>query len=203
MPHDAIDSKMRIICNVDATEKLLVQGCWAGFRTKSGAWSCQHLLSRTLLADKNSAVPKMELQALTNGSNMCMMVRKILADWVSEYIVCGDSVISLCWVSAERKSLSMFHRNRVIQIRRSSDLDCLFHVVTEENLADLGTRPERVKLTDIGPDSQWELGKPWMREDISSAIENGVLKSIKELRVTAEKETEDYKNGFLFRNGDY
>ena len=109
-----------------------------------------------------------------------MMVRKILADWVSEYIICGDSVISLCWVSAERKSLSMFHRNRVVQIRRSSDLDCLFHVVTEENLADLGTRPERVKLTDIGPDSQWELGKPWMREDISSAIENGLLKPIKD-----------------------
>ena len=65
-------------------------------------------------------------------------------------------MIALCWVSAEKKTLSMFHRNSVIQIRRGSSLDHLYHVVTEENLADVGTRPEKVKLTDVGPDSEWE-----------------------------------------------
>ena len=111
MPEDAADSKLRLICKVDASDKLIVQGCWAGFRRRNGEWSCQHILSRTLLADRNSTIPKMELQSLTNGSNMCWLIRKILVDWVHDYILCGDSVISLCWVSSEKKSLSIFHRN--------------------------------------------------------------------------------------------
>ena len=94
----------------------------------------------------------------------------MLEDWVADYIICGDSIIALCWVSSEKKSLSMHHRNRVIQIRRGSNLDCLYHVTTEENIADLGTRPEKVKLTDIGPDSEWELGKKWMQKDIKGAV---------------------------------
>ena len=126
----------------------------------------------------------MELQSLTNGSNLCWLVRKTLSDWVHQYVICGDSVISLCWVSAEKKSLSMYHRNRVIQIRSSSELNSLYHVKTEENLADLGTRPERVKISDVGPESEWEQGKSWMRREISSAVEVGILKPISDLRVT-------------------
>ena len=143
MPMDAVDSKLRLIVLADFAKKLHVIGTWGGFKKKSGGWSCRHILSRNLLADKNQTIPKGELQSLTNASNMCWILRKILSEWVDSYIVCGDSVISLCWVSAENKSLSMFHRNRVIQIRRGSDMSCLYHVVTEENLADLGTRPEK------------------------------------------------------------
>ena len=103
MPEDALDSRMRLIEKVAAANKMMVQGCWGGFRKKSGGWSCQQLLSRTLLSGKNSTIPKLELQSLTNGSNMCWLVRKMLADWVEDYIICGDSVIALCWVSSEKK----------------------------------------------------------------------------------------------------
>ena len=202
MPEDAVDSKLRLICMADASDKLIVQGCWAGFKRQSGAWSCQHILSRTLLADKNSTIPKMELQSLANGSNMCWIVRKILADWVHDYILCGDSVISLCWVSSEKKSLSIFHRNRVMQIRRSSELGHLYHVKTEENLADLGTRPDRVKLADVGPDSEWEQGKEWMHWDVAEAIRNGVIKPISELRLTEEKDADDFRKGFMYGGED-
>ena len=202
MPEDAVDSKLRLICMADASDKLIVQGCWAGFKRQSGAWSCQHILSRTLLADKNSTIPKMELQSLANGSNMCWIVRKVLADWVHDYILCGDSVISLCWVSSEKKSLSIFHRNRVIQIRRSSELGHLYHVKTEENLADLGTRPDRVKLADVGPDSEWEQGKEWMHWDVAESIRNGVIKPISELRLTEEKDADDFRKGFMYGGED-
>ena len=183
MPEDAVDDRMRLIQMVDATLQVVNQGCWAGFRKKTGGWSCQHILSRSLIAPKNSTIPKLELQSLTNGSNMCWLVRKMLKDWVEDYIICGDSIIALCWVSSEKKSLSMYHRNRVIQIRRGSTLDCLYHVTTEENIADLGTRPEKVKLTDIGPDSEWELGKKWMQKDINIAVNEGILRPIADLRI--------------------
>ena len=60
MPEDALDCSMRLIVNVDASNKMIVQGCWAGFKKKSGNWSCQQILSRTLLAGKNSTIPKLE-----------------------------------------------------------------------------------------------------------------------------------------------
>ena len=198
MPPDAKDNKMRLIVNVDASNKMLVQGCWAGFKKKDGSWSCQHILSRILLAGKNSTIPKSELQALTNGSNMCWLVRKMLADWVDHYIICGDSVIALCWVSSEKKSLSMFHRNRVIQIRRSTELDHIYHVKTEQNLADLATRPEKVRLSDVGPDSEWECGKLWMKGDVLDAVQEGILKPISNLRISAENEKEEFKEGLVF-----
>ena len=177
---------------------MMVQGCWGGFQKKSGGWSCQQLLSRTLLSGKNSTIPKLELQALTNGSNMCWLLRKLLVDWVDEYIICSDSVIALCWVSAEKKSLSMYHRNRVIQIRRSSELENIFHVKTDENLADLGTRPEKVKVSDVGPESEWECGKSWMHGDVSDAVDQGILKPVSKLRLNAEKDADDYREGLVF-----
>ena len=200
MPEDAVDSKMRLILCCDFAQKMQVVGCWGGFRRKSGEWSCQHLLSRNLLAEKNQTIPKGELQSLTNASNMAWLLRKLLSEWVNDYIICGDSVIALCWVSTEKKSLSMFHRNRVIQIRRGSELDHIYHVKTEENVADLGTRPERVKITDVGPDSVWECGKPWMHWEVSKAVEKGILKPISEVRSLEEKESDDYKEGLIFGN---
>ena len=197
MPSDAVDEKMRIIVLGDFAKKLLVVGSWGGFKRKSGSWSCSHILSRYLLSDRNQTIPKGELQSLTNASNMAWLLRKLLSEWVDSYIICGDSVIALCWVSAEKKSLSIFHRNRVIQIRRGSELSSLYHVATDQNLADLGTRPDKVKLSDIGPNSEWENGRSWMHMDVSQAVEEGVLKPISELRGVDEKDAEDYKDGLV------
>ena len=84
MPDDAVDSKMRLIVKGDFVLKKLVVGGWGGFRKQSGGWSCQHILSRTLLAEKNTTIPKGELQSLTNASNMCWLLRKLLTDWVED-----------------------------------------------------------------------------------------------------------------------
>ena len=84
MPDDAVDSKMRLIVKGDFALKMLVVGGWGGFRKQSGGWSCQHILSRTLLAEKNTTIPKGELQSLTNASNMCWLLRKLLTDWVED-----------------------------------------------------------------------------------------------------------------------
>ena len=136
----------------------------------SGQFSCSHLIGRALLADEDSTIPKNELDALTMGSNLGWIVRQALEDWISSYILIGDSMISLCWVSSEKKRLSLFHRNRCNQIRRGSDLECIFHVVSEYNPSDLGTRPGAVQACDVGPNSKWEKGLPWMNREIDEAV---------------------------------
>ena len=91
----------------------------------------------------------------------------------------------------------MFHRNRVIQIRRGTNMDELYHVKTDENPSDIGTRPEKVAIDDVGPDSVWENGEPWMRGDITTAVDNGTLKPASQLRLGKESQ-EEYSKGLLF-----
>jgi hypothetical protein len=112
-------------------------------------------------------------------------------------IVCADSTIALSWVTSEKKSLAMYHKNRVIQIRRTTEIDELYHVRTEVNCADIGTRPEKVGVCDVGPGSVWEEGHDWMKLELQEAIDQGFIKPAKDLRMNKEEE-EDYNRGLVF-----
>ena len=131
------------------------------------------------------------------GSNLGWIVRQALEDWISSYILIGDSMISLCWVSSEKKRLSLFHRNRCNQIRRGTELEHIFHVSSEYNPSDLGTRPGTVQDCDVGPNSKWEKGLPWMNREIDDAISNGILTPIADLRLNKEEE-EAFNKGLVF-----
>ena len=76
-------------------------------------------------------------------------------------------------------------------------MDKIFHVITECNPADLGTRPAAVQDSDVGPNSKWEVGLPWMRKGIDDAIAEGILKPATSLRLTEEEE-KDFKKGVVF-----
>ena len=198
MPEGAVSSKMNLIIAVDAADQCVkMAGAWGRFRLKSGLFSCQLVLGRSLLAEKDSTIPKMELDALTIGSNMGWVLKQTMGDWVESSILIGDSSIAMCWVTFTEKRLSLFHRNRCVQIRRGTDLNDLYHCATNFNPSDLGTRPQTVQLSDVGPNSPWEKGLPWMREEIDDAVEKGILVPAKNLRLD-DKEEDAYKKGFIY-----
>ena len=196
MPLDAVNCKMGLITAGDTAEKSKITGAWARFKLKDGSYSCQNLLGRSLMA--NSTTPKDELDALTMTTNLNWILRQMLVNWVDEEndISISDSTIALCWVSSEKKRLSLFHRNRTVQIRRAVDLKKLYHVVTDSNPADVGTRPSLVTEEDVGPESVWEIGYPWMTGTIDDAVRNGILTPISKLRVKEEQE-EDFNKGVI------
>ena len=171
MPVDAVEEKLRTITLVDAAEELIMIGLWVGFLRRNGTWSNQHLIGRCLLADENSTIPKNELQGLTGGANLHCIVKWALGDWVSSFIVAGDSVIAICWATTKNKPMAIFHRNRALQIRSSLNLDDLYHVRTDCNPSDIGTRANKVTLKDIGPYSRWEQGDPWMCLPLETVME--------------------------------
>lgn len=197
MPETAVSTKMRLITGVDAALLALIMGCWGCFKLRDGSWSCQFIIGRGLLAPPNGTIPKNELESLCGGSNLSWVVRKALGDWVDSQMVVGDSIIALCWTTSENKRLSMFHRNRVIQIRRGTSLEELYHVKTSENPSDIGTRPSKVTIQDVGPDSMWENGTDWMHGDISDAVQDGILIPAQELRLNKENE-EEFSRGLIF-----
>ena len=120
---------------------------------------------------------------------------------MDQHILFGDSVIALCWVTSEKLRLSLFHRNRVLQVRRGTELENLYHIKTDKNPADCGTRPDKVKISDVGPDSRWETGDSWMKLDISDAVAAGILKPALELRVSQDIEN-DFNEGLVFGDKD-
>ena len=69
MPINAASSKMHLLIAVDAADEVIDVGAWVRFRLKQGGFSCQHLISRALLAGDES-IPKKELNALMMGSNL-------------------------------------------------------------------------------------------------------------------------------------
>ena len=197
MPETAINTDMRLITVVDAALQALVMGCWGCFELADGGWSSQLVLGRGLLAPTNSTIPKNELESLCGGSNLAWVVKKALGDWVKSSILVGDSIIALCWTNSENKRLSMFHKNRVIQIRRGTNLNELYHVKTSENPSDVGTRPGKVTLDDVGPDSLWENGTVWMHGHVQQAVDDGILVPAHQLRLNRESE-EEFSKGLIF-----
>ena len=200
MPAEAVDTKLRVLTGVDAAKPALIMGCWGGFKMKDGSWSNQLMLGRCLLA-KNESIPKSELDALCGGSNMAWVVRLALQEWVDSEYLFSDSMIALCWLTSEKLRLELFHRNRVLQIRRGTELKNVFHVRTDANPADCGTRPEKVQLSDVGPDSRWECGDMWMRMEIAEAVRQGFIKPVADIRITRDIE-DDFKEGLMFSDKD-
>ena len=196
VPTDAVDGKLHLLCCVDAADKLKIVGVWARFRRRDGSFSCQLLIGRSLLS-RGGTIPKEELEALMIGSNLLWICRRALDDWLDDYSLLGDSVIALCWVSSEKKRLSLFHRNRCNQVRMNTSLDKIFHIRTEYNPSDLGTRPSKVQETDVGPDSVWEKGLDWMRSDMNDVLETGIVTPAANLRLKDEEEDE-FEKGFIF-----
>ena len=86
-------------------------------------------------------------------------------------ILAGDSEVALKWTTYDSRKLGMWVRNRIIQIRRGTELSDLYHVRTEHNVADIGTRADKVTIEDIGPDSRYENGDEWMKLDIEDAVD--------------------------------
>ena len=76
-------------------------------------------------------------------------------------------------------------------------MENLFHCISEQNPADLGTRPDLVRDSDVGPMSKWEKGLPWMTGEIDDAVARGILTPAANLRINKEDE-EEYNQGFVF-----
>ena len=132
---------------------------------------------------------------------MSWVICQALSDWIKDYYLFGDSMISICWLTSEKLRLELFHRNRVLQIRRGTKLENVYYVKTNFNPADCGTRPDQVRLTDMGPNSKWECGAQWMNLEITEAVKKGFIKPASELRMTKELENE-FKEGLVFGDRD-
>ena len=197
MPVDAINIKMRLWILVDASKHLIVIWAGVGFKRANGQWSIAFLVARCLLVPRGMSIPRAEMESLVGGSNMMWMLRQILAKWVDSFILAGDARIPLFWILSDKHRLSLWHRTRSAQIRRGTPNEHIYHVISAANVADIPTRPNKCSISDVGPGSEWEEGKPWMQKDISTLVREGTLTPISALTNIEEDDKAEYMEGMV------
>ena len=73
-----------------------------------------------------------------------------------------------------------------MNITRKIDLKKLFHVKGKENCSDVRTRTDKVLSDDIKPNSDWLMGKPWMKLSLEEATTHKFIRPIVDLKLTHE-----------------
>ena len=196
MPSNAVSKVMRLIGLSDAAKPIIMVGIWGGFELPDGNFSCRLIIGRSILFS-NTTIPKLELDGTCSVANLGWMVRTALKGWELSYVQGADSTIALSWITSEQLRLSEFHRNRVVQVRRAVEIENIFHVRTELNVADCGTRPDKVKLEDVMVGSRWHSGEEWMTWPLDKATQQGCITPALDLRIS-DSEKEEFKEGIIF-----
>ena len=161
VPEDALNLDIETIDVADASSSLMCCAIYARFELKSGGYSCQLVFARSKLVPDDTSMPRAELSAAVMNASMGHVAKISFGKFHKGHIKLTDSQVALHWINTTKSELLLWVRNRVIEINRLAPMDCWRYVRSKDNIADLGTR-KGARIEDIGPDSEWCKGKPWM-----------------------------------------
>ena len=159
--HPQGSGKVQLLVCADASQYLACAAVYVRQQIEGNQYSCKLLTAKNKLASKKS-IPKAEMFACTMAASLGHTVRAAWGDFVETMIFVTDSTVSLHWIHSDHRPLQTFVRNCSIEIARLTSLDDWFHVRSEMNPADLGTRPH--EAPNMGPDSVWMTGYSWMMQ---------------------------------------
>ena len=191
VPEDAVNLEIETLDLADASEKLVCSAIYARFLRKDGTYSCQLIFARTKII-QDTSIPRGELIAMVLNASTGHVVRTSLKDFLKSSVHVTDSQVALMWINSTKTVLKPFVRHRVGEAKRLTVLEKWYYTESENNIADLGTR-RGVKVEQVGPDSEWINGKPWMRE----CVDAFPLKSAQDLILTAKEKADMNKEKLL------
>ena len=186
IPQNAVSNDVEIIGTGDASEALACAACYIRYKCSDGSYSCQLMLAKTKIVPEDKTLPQAELLAATLNCQVTEIVKRALKRLsVTRVIYVLDSEIALHWIASKTKRLKPWVRNRVIEISRFSNVADWFHVESELNPADAGTR-KGAKIDDIRQGSKWIGGDPWMHLPLED-LKGSVLKDVNDVKLKAEQ----------------
>ena len=186
VPENAENLNVELLSAGDASAKMTCAGCYVRFKLKDGSYSCQLVLGKTKIVPDGMTLPRAELMASVLNVHITEVVRRSLQEMVADKVFVTDSEIALHWMNSETKQLKPWVRNRVIEANRFSMPENRFHIKSDMNTADIGTR-KGVTLTDISPGSEWVSGKPWMKLPVTEMRQQKVLSTVEDIKYRKEQ----------------
>lgn len=197
VPLDAANLDVELIVSADASQYIAVAAVHGRIQRRNGDYSCTLMSAKSRLVSELT-IPKAELRAAVLAVHLAQTVKYNLLEQYKDAIYVTDSSIVLFWINTDSRPLNVTVRNAVVEIRRFSSQQHWFHIDTNDNIADLGTRNAEVE--EIDENTAWQLGKPWMKVTrdlmpIRSLEETKV--SQEEKRVAAQEIRNDNISGIM------
>lgn len=180
IPVNAANLNINLIVTSDASKSIAVATVHARVLLTDGSYSCQLFTARSKLV-KTSTIPKAELRGAVMAASLGHVVKYNLGPQYEGAIYCSDSTIALYWIVQDQRALETYVRNCVIEVRRFTDPSQWYHVASEDNIADLGTRTAEV--SEIGLNTDWQTGRGWMKDK----FEDMPIRTIQELTLSNEE----------------
>jgi hypothetical protein len=180
IPLDAVNTEIQLLVLTDASQNLGIVAIFGRVLRQNGLYSCQLILGRSKLLT-GLTIPKAELKAAVAGAVTASVVKRNLGDKFSGATYCTDSTVALYWISNDDRPLQVGVRNAVCEIRRFSDPHDWYHITTDLNVADLGTRAAEV--SEIMPGTAWQSGQDWMH----LPRDQQPLRTVSEITLTSEE----------------
>ena len=166
VPTDAITLDVQTLDFGDASSIMACSAIYARFKRPNDQYSCQLIFSRSKILPDGISQPRAELTAALLNAHTGEVVKRSFATKHIGHIKLSDSQIVLCWLRNEEKPLKQWVRNRIIEIKRFTQLNDWFYVESSKMIADIGTR-RGCKVKDVGPNSEWINGFHWMSHEVS------------------------------------
>ena len=160
IPKNAKSLSVDLIISTDASENIAVACVHARVELHGGGYQVQLVAAKSKLVTKDT-IPKAELKGAVMGACLSYVARSNMYPFLNTTLYVTDSTIVLYWIHQDQRPLQTGVRNGVVEIRRFSEPGRWFHIDTELNLADLGTRA--CEIEEIREDSAWQQGKSWMK----------------------------------------
>ena len=181
IPKNAAEDKIELIVSVDASEKMAIATVHGRVLMTDGSYHVQLVAAKSKIVS-GSTIPRAELKAAVAGCILGHVIKINFGKYFKDIFYVTDSTIILHWINQDERPMHVGVRNSVIEIRRFSMKTSWFHIDTELNIADLGTRGATVQ--DINSESEWQVGKPWMyiprRNDMP-------IRNLEQVKLTAEE----------------
>ena len=200
VPENAADLDIETIDVADASQVLICAAVYARFKLKGGGYSCQLVFARSKLVPEDMDLPRAELLACELNATLGHVVKLSFGDYHKKHVKVTDSQVALHWIHTTKSELKVWVRNRVLEINRLAPMEGWRYVRSKDNIADMGTR-KGVKVEEIGPNSIWINGLPWMSlsddrfplltvREVSLSLEEA--KKVQKERIEPAKEFQSY-----------
>ena len=138
----------------------------------------QLIYSKSQLGDKRS-VPCQELDSMNEAASVLDRICTCF-ERVDRRAMLVDSTPCIYWLSKDPVQLNTFHRLKVMNILRNCDKKDIFHLPTNYNSSDVGTKSP-VDLKHILPGSFFSKGPNILKFGIDGCMERSYIKSIDEV----------------------
>ena len=145
-PADAIGNPELIICS-DGSEQAMCATAYLRWRRPDG-FKCYLWTAKSRVTPiKKLSIPRIEMQSAVMGVRLSDTIRRnSIWEFDNVYHIV-DSLCSLATLKKDSSALREFMGNRVAEILDTTEVKQWYHVKSEDNIADLGTR-SNITVTD-------------------------------------------------------